>query len=934
MKRNATLIFTIVIILSVFFVQGVNNPVLVQAQDPGLDSSGGQTEATQTPSENFLPEEVPTPQPPSTSSDLEVSATNLISNGSFESGTSLPTSWQKDAWNSSYSTFTWDSAQKYLGTKSVKIANNTADDARWIQTVTVQANTDYRLSGWIKTSNVAHSSDPVDAGANISLYGTYTYSTPLFGTNDWTYVSFNFNSGSSTSVVIACRLGYWSGTNTGTAWFDDIQLQELNTPTTAIQNPGFESGTSTQPDNWWTETIKGSATYTWDASVFHAGAKSVKVVATGQSIARWTQTVLLTQDSEYQLSGWVKTSNVQDPDGQTWVTGAKIGIYGTNSYLAAATPGIKDTADWTYVTVNFVTGSATIGKIACTLGEADSLISRSTSSGTMWCDDLKLTKIRTLGRTKVNGAHVAFNIYTDNYKLFSDPTTYISHLDEVYNAMKYLMNGVPSNGAVITVKSDASMYYGLLSGNPITIGPDSNWPAIVNAHGIDFGVPHELGHDFDLSPQNQLYMGQMTFDGAEQWANLKVLYAYDVLAKKYPDLTDELWGVTVPLNQVGKRFVDVQAQPWIDSGRKDYKNMSNDVYTGLLYSLKQRVGWNPFIKTFYEYSTTSISVPTTDEAKVALFAYTLSKNAGTDLVRDFRSWGFPIKPTKFAKTSPSSGVTGRSAAVNLNWGVSYGVTRYEYCYDTSNDNACTNWVSTGTAHTKTVSGLKPSTTYYWQVRAVNSNGVTYANGSSTSYWSFKTGTLPAAFSKSSPASGAVKQPASVTLKWGTSSGATAYLYCIDTTNDNACSNWVSVGTATSKTVTNLKANTSYYWQVKSTNSFGTRYGNGTSTAFWTFKTGPLPASFNKSSPANKAVNQPSSITLKWSASANASSYQVCYDTTNDNACSNWVSAGTATSKTITGLTAGLTYYWQVRAVNGNGSTYANTATWWSFTRSK
>ena len=107
----------------------------------------------------------------------------------------------------------------------------------------------------------------------------------------------------------------------------------------------------------------------------------------------------------------------------------------------------------------------------------------------------------------------------------NSPTSYLNYLDEVYEAMASMVNGVPFNGGVITIRSDSSMYYGLLSGNPITIGPGNSWPTIVSTNGIDFGVPHELGHDFDLSPQNRLYMGQMTFDGAEQWANLKLLYA-------------------------------------------------------------------------------------------------------------------------------------------------------------------------------------------------------------------------------------------------------------------------------------------------------------------------------------------------------------------------------------------------------------------------
>jgi Right handed beta helix region/Ser-Thr-rich glycosyl-phosphatidyl-inositol-anchored membrane family/Fibronectin type III domain len=93
----------------------------------------------------------------------------------------------------------------------------------------------------------------------------------------------------------------------------------------------------------------------------------------------------------------------------------------------------------------------------------------------------------------------------------------------------------------------------------------------------------------------------------------------------------------------------------------------------------------------------------------------------------------------------------------------------------------------------------------------------------------------------------------------------------------------------------------------------------------------LPGAFNKSSPANNSLKQPTNPILKWSASAHATSYQYCYDTTNDNTCTtSWISNGTSTSASLSGLLPNTTYYWQVRAVNAAGVTYANAGIWWSF----
>jgi hypothetical protein len=298
------------------------------------------------------------------------------------------------------------------------------------------------------------------------------------------------------------------------------------------------------------------------------------------------------------------------------------------------------------------------------------------------------------------------------------------------------------------------------------------------------------------------------------------------------------------------------------------------------------------------------------------------------------SASFEMFPGAFLKTSPAKWVTGVPTTITLSWGASAAAVSYEYCYDKTNDNACTGWLSNGASTSKVLSALSPNTTYYWHVRAVNLAGMTYANGSSTAFWSFKTGSLPAAFLKTSPATGSTNRPVSQTLKWAASTGATSYEYCYDTTNDSACStSWVSNGTATSVVLNNLLPSTTYYWQVRAVSAVGTTYANGTATSFWNFKTGALPGTLNKSGPSDGAIDQPVSLSLSWTASTGAASYWYCFDTTNDNACTTWVSNGTATSKVLSGLASNTTYYWQVRATNTIGSTYANgsSTNYWSFT---
>jgi Flp pilus assembly protein TadG len=108
----------------------------------------------------------------------------------------------------------------------------------------------------------------------------------------------------------------------------------------------------------------------------------------------------------------------------------------------------------------------------------------------------------------------------------------------------------------------------------------------------------------------------------------------------------------------------------------------------------------------------------------------------------------------------------------------------------------------------------------------------------------------------------------------------------------------------------------------------------TATATGTFTPVPPPGAFNKISPSG-AITQTTLVTLQWQASAGATSYDICFDQTNDNACDNdnWTTIGNATSYQASTNTS-TTYYWHVRAVNANPTmTYSNgsSAAFWSFT---
>jgi hypothetical protein len=151
--------------------------------------------------------------------DPATTLANVLTNGRFEEGGDQPDGWAPTVFEVG-AVHAWDDTAAHDGIRSVRITAPAPNDAAWLQTVAVQPDSWYILSGWIKTESVT---DP-GAGANLSVYDTWTHTEGVVGTRDWTRVSLLFRTGASPRLTIAARLGYWGSTAAGTAWFDDIRL--------------------------------------------------------------------------------------------------------------------------------------------------------------------------------------------------------------------------------------------------------------------------------------------------------------------------------------------------------------------------------------------------------------------------------------------------------------------------------------------------------------------------------------------------------------------------------------------------------------------------------------------------------------------------------------------------------------------------------------
>jgi hypothetical protein len=294
--------------------------------------------------------------------------------------------------------------------------------------------------------------------------------------------------------------------------------------------------------------------------------------------------------------------------------------------------------------------------------------------------------------------------------------------------------------------------------------------------------------------------------------------------------------------------------------------------------------------------------------------------------------GVSVQAATFTKIYPANKSTGVPAAsLSLQWNPYPGVAgvKYQYCLQTKTRCPGGRWINVGTNTSVTVINLLPNTTYYWWVRALDSSNkvLAVADGGS---WSFTTAALPGPFGKNSPGNLSSSQPVNnLQLKWGSSSNATRYEVCYDTSNNNICdTSWINAGTNTSYTVSGLSNNAIYYWQVRSVNASGSLQADG--GTWWQLSTVIKPDVFSKLGPAPGATNQlANNLYLSWTISATPTDYEYCISLTADECPEGgWKSAGESAYAIVGGLDYDTTYYWQVRA-NPDEPVYA-TGGWWSF----
>src|SRR5213592_1537997 len=284
-----------------------------------------------------------------------------------------------------------------------------------------------------------------------------------------------------------------------------------------------------------------------------------------------------------------------------------------------------------------------------------------------------------------------------------------------------------------------------------------------------------------------------------------------------------------------------------------------------------------------------------------------------------------------APTAPTN-LTAAAAGpvqINLSWTASTetGGTISQYLIERCTGATCSNFLQVGTSTTATFNdtGLLASTTYSYRVRAMDSTNTTgpYSNTASAT-------TAAPTFTAPSGLVATASGPAQINLSWtaATETGGTITQYLIERCAGATCSNFLQVGTSPTTTFndTGLLGSTTYSYRVRATdasNNFSA-YSN-TASATTAAPTFTAPSNLTAIAASSTQIN------LSWTAATETGGTitQYLIERCQGSGCSSFAQVATSTTSTFndTGLLAGTTYSYRVRATDAasNLSPYSNVA---------
>ena len=265
--------------------------------------------------------------------------------------------------------------------------------------------------------------------------------------------------------------------------------------------------------------------------------------------------------------------------------------------------------------------------------------------------------------------------------------------------------------------------------------------------------------------------------------------------------------------------------------------------------------------------------------------------------------------------APADNATGVSSGPTLSWSAVPGAFRYDVHLATTNPP--TTVVASGLVATSfTASNLSPGARYSWKVVAKGDPYCVPSASAESVVRSFTTTSgcsAPSEVVLSSPADGATIPVSAATVSWAPSAGAGSYDVYFGGGGSAAPPLAVSGLITTTWTPTGLVGGGLYSWSVIAHAACDS--SKTVASAPRTFRVDgagcPPPGAFGLSTPADGATGLPPDLTVVWTPSARATSYDIYLGRSSPPPL--YLSGLTSTSLELRGLSAGGTYRWKVVA---------------------
>jgi len=311
---------------------------------------------------------------------------------------------------------------------------------------------------------------------------------------------------------------------------------------------------------------------------------------------------------------------------------------------------------------------------------------------------------------------------------------------------------------------------------------------------------------------------------------------------------------------------------------------------------------------------TQISLPTatnfTDTGLTNGTKYFYVVSASNSVGQSANSAQVSATPTLPPPASPTGlAATAGNVQVSLTWNASSGATSYHVKRSTSS--GAETQISAPASNSFTDTSVTNGTKYFYVVSAVNSGGES-SNSSEVSATPAAPVLPPATPTGLQPTAG----NAQVTLSWNASAGATSYHVKRSTTTGGETQ--ISAPASSSFTDTAVTNGTKYFYVVSAVNSTGESANSSEVSA-----TPTAPATPPAMPTGLQATAGNAQVSLSWSASTGATSYNVKRSTVTGGPFSTTLASPTATNYVDSTVTNGTTYFYVVSAVNVSGESAAS-----------